>query len=65
MAADFVVFVLALLRSRLSWVRQNYLRATTARAFAAFEGWHKQVRRIIAAAETCDVWALFDRDPLP
>ena len=35
-----------------------------ARALAAFEGWHEQVRTIIAAAETCFIWALFDRDPL-
>ena len=35
------------------------------RALAAFEGWHPQIRRIIAAAETCFIWALFDREPLP
>jgi len=40
-------------------------RATVTRALAAFEGWHPQVRRIIAAADTCFIWALFDRDPLP
>src|SRR5207247_10289878 len=40
-------------------------RATSPRALAAFEGWHPQVRRIIAAAEACFIWALFDRDPLP
>src|SRR6185295_6873647 len=40
-------------------------RATLDRALAAFDGWHPQVRRIIAAAETCFVWALFDREPLP
>jgi salicylate hydroxylase len=34
------------------------------RALAAFEGWHEQIRTIIAAAETCFIWALFDRDPL-
>src|SRR5256884_9034930 len=32
-------------------------------------GWHaspsKVVRRIIAAADTCFIWALFDREPLP
>jgi salicylate hydroxylase len=36
-----------------------------ARALAAFADWHEQVRTIIAAAETCFIWALFDRDPLP
>jgi salicylate hydroxylase len=35
------------------------------RALAAFDGWHPQVRRIISAADTCFIWALFDRDPLP
>jgi salicylate hydroxylase len=49
-----------------TWNREDWTdRATVDRAFAAFEGWHKQVRRIIAAAETCFIWALFDRDPLP
>src|SRR5947207_5868105 len=49
-----------------SWNREDWTdRATIPRALAAFEGWHPQVRRIIRAAETCFVWALFDRDPLP
>ena len=47
------------------WNREDWTdRATIERALAAFEGWHPQVRRIIAAAETCFIWALFDRDPL-
>ena len=32
---------------------------------AAFAGWHPQVRAIIAAADTTNTWALYDRDPLP
>jgi salicylate hydroxylase len=49
-----------------SWNREDWTdRATIARALAAFEGWHPQVRRIIAAADACFIWALFDRDPLP
>jgi salicylate hydroxylase len=49
-----------------TWNREDWTdRATVARALAAFAGWHPQVRRIIAAAETCFIWALFDRDPLP
>jgi salicylate hydroxylase len=49
-----------------TWNREDWTdRATIARALAAFTGWHPQVRRIIAAAETCFIWALFDRDPLP
>jgi len=48
------------------WNREDWTdRATVARALAAFEGWHDQVRTIIAAAENCFIWALFDRDPLP
>jgi len=48
------------------WNREDWTdHATAARALAAFEGWHPQVRRIIAAADTCFIWALFDRDPLP
>ena len=49
-----------------TWNREDWTdRATIARALTAFEGWHPEVRRIIAAAETCFVWALFDREPLP
>src|SRR5262245_4211766 len=49
-----------------TWSREDWTdRATIRRALAAFEGWHSQVRRIIAAADTCFIWALFDRDPLP
>ncbi len=49
-----------------TWNREDWTdRATIERALTAFEGWHPQVRRIIAAAETCFIWALFDRDPLP
>jgi salicylate hydroxylase len=49
-----------------AWNREDWTdRATVARALAAFEGWHPQVRRIIGAADECFIWALFDRDPLP
>jgi salicylate hydroxylase len=49
-----------------TWNREDWTdRATIDRALAAFEGWHPQVRRIIAAPEICFIWALFDRDPLP
>jgi salicylate hydroxylase len=48
------------------WNREDWTdRATVARALAAFEGWHPQVRRIIRAADECFIWALFDREPLP
>jgi salicylate hydroxylase len=49
-----------------TWNREDWTdRATIERALAAFAGWHPQIRRIIGAAETCFIWALFDRDPLP
>ena len=49
-----------------TWNREDWTdRATIDRALAAFAGWHEQVCRIIAAADTCFIWALFDRDPLP
>jgi 2-polyprenyl-6-methoxyphenol hydroxylase-like FAD-dependent oxidoreductase len=49
-----------------SWNREDWTdRATIERALAAFEGWHPQIRRIVSAADTCFIWALFDRDPLP
>ena len=49
-----------------TWNREDWTdRATIERALAAFDGWHPQVRRIIAAADSCFIWALFDRDPLP
>jgi salicylate hydroxylase len=48
------------------WNREDWTdSATIERALSAFEGWHPQVRRIIGAAETCFIWALFDREPLP
>ena len=48
------------------WNREDWTdRATVARASAAFAGWHPEVHRIIEAAETAFIWALYDRDPLP
>ena len=48
------------------WNREDWTdQATIARARAAFTGWHPQIDRIISAAETAFIWALFDRDPLP
>jgi salicylate hydroxylase len=49
-----------------TWNREDWTdRATIERALTAFADWHPQIRRIIAAADTCFIWALFDRDPLP
>src|SRR5207302_10805210 len=48
------------------WNREDWTdRATFERALAAFAGWHPQLRRIVSAADTCFIWARFDRDPLP
>jgi salicylate hydroxylase len=47
------------------WNREDWTdRATPERALAAFAGWHPQIERVIAAADGCFIWALFDRDPL-
>jgi len=49
-----------------NWNREDWTdRATIERALVAFAGWHPQIRRIVSAADTCFIWALFDRDPLP
>ena len=49
-----------------AWNREDWTdRATITRAHAAFKGWHSQIGQIIAAADTCFMWALFDREPLP
>ena len=48
-----------------TWNREDWTdRVTPDRALAAFAGWHSQIGRIIAAADKCFIWALFDRDPL-
>jgi len=48
-----------------TWNREDWTdRATIERALVAFDGWHPQIRRITAAADTCFIWALFDREPL-
>ena len=49
-----------------TWSREDWTdRATIGRALQAFASWHPQLRRIIGAADTCFIWALFDREPLP
>jgi salicylate hydroxylase len=39
-------------------------RGEIADALAKFDGWHRQVREIIGAADVTNRWALYDRDPL-
>jgi salicylate hydroxylase len=49
-----------------TWNREDWTdRATVTRALDAFEGWHSQIGQIVAAADTCFIWALYDREPLP
>ncbi|MET0849866.1 MAG: FAD-dependent monooxygenase [Candidatus Rokuibacteriota bacterium] len=51
---------------RDTWMRESWTdRGKVADALAAFDGWHPQVREIIAAVDETYVWALFDREPLP
>jgi salicylate hydroxylase len=48
-----------------TWTRESWTdRGEVADALAAFEGWHPQIRSILAAAEETFVWALCDRAPL-
>jgi salicylate hydroxylase len=48
-----------------SWTRESWTdRGHLADAQAAFQGWHRQVRAILAAADDTFLTALFDRPPL-
>jgi salicylate hydroxylase len=40
-------------------------KGEVADALKEFEGWHPQVRAMIAAVDTTNRWALYDRDQLP
>jgi salicylate hydroxylase len=49
-----------------SWQRESWTdRGDLADVIAAYEGWHPQIRAILAAADETFIWALFDRAPLP
>jgi salicylate hydroxylase len=48
-----------------TWTRESWTdRGDRADALAAYEGWHPQVRTILAAVDEPFIWALFDRRPL-
>ncbi len=50
---------------RETWTRESWTdRGDLAEALAAFDGWHPQVRTMLAAVDETFVWALFDRAPL-
>src|SRR5262245_1791155 len=52
-------------KERETWTRESWTdRGEVADALAAFQGWHPQVRAIIAAVDETFIWALFDRAPL-
>ena len=47
------------------WKHESWTdRVDPAQVRMAFEGWHRQVQGILAAADDAFVWALFDRPPL-
>lgn len=49
-----------------TWTGESWTdRGKTADALRAFEGWHPQVRDILAAVNEPFIWALFDRKPMP
>jgi salicylate hydroxylase len=48
-----------------TWTRESWAdRGDLARALAAFQDWHPQVRAILGAVDETFVWALLDRAPL-
>ena len=48
-----------------TWQRESWTdRGEVADALAAYEGWHRQIRRIIESVDETFIWALFDRAPL-
>ncbi len=48
-----------------TWTRESWTdRGDLADALEAFDGWHPQVRSILASADETFIWALFDRLPL-
>lgn len=51
---------------REGWTKESWTEpGDIAEVRAAYEGWHKQVRSIIASVDETFVWGLFDRAPLP
>ena len=48
-----------------AWTRESWTdRGELADALAAFDGWHPQVRDILAAVDEIFIWALFARKPM-
>src|SRR5215510_13239065 len=48
------------------WTSENWTeKGNVADAMARYEGWHPQVRRLIASFPETYIWALHDRLPLP
>jgi len=50
---------------RDTWTKESWTEPGDMKdAFAAYEGWHPEVRSIISSVEETFVWGLFDRAPL-
>jgi 2-polyprenyl-6-methoxyphenol hydroxylase-like FAD-dependent oxidoreductase len=50
---------------RETWTKESWNEPGDVQAtLAAYEGWHEQVRAIVASAEQIYIWGLFDRAPL-
>ncbi len=59
----FLNFVAVIERD--AWTKESWTeRGAIADCLGAYEGWHPQVRSIIAAAPETFIWGLFDRLPL-
>lgn len=51
---------------RDGWTKESWTEpGDVAEVRAAYEGWHEQVRSIIASVDETFIWGLFDRAPLP
>lgn len=51
---------------RTNWTKESWHeRGDIQQLRGAFTSWHPEVTEVLAAAEECFLWALFDRPPLP
>lgn len=60
---DLVNFVAV--QERTDWQKESWNECGDINELkGAFEGWHPEVTELLAAADSCFLWALFDRKPL-
>lgn len=58
--------LVAVVETDSAWREEAWqLPAEQTELLAAFDGWHRKVRRVLEAARDCHKWALYDRPPLP